>query len=543
MNIITGYTKTETAGKSFYPTPEDLVNKMLNRVEWEKVFDMLEPSAGKGDIAVRMIERWKVYNSSPYNTSPEADIDCIEIDPNLRAILKSQGLRVVHDDFMTYNTMKRYSLIVMNPDFSTAAKHILKAISLLAPEGQLVALCNAETIKNPCTNERDLLLRTLGDAQIEYITGAFQKAERKTDVETAMIVYKAPAEEEKSFILENLRPAHKYVEMTQEETADLTKSDFVEAIIDRYNYEVESGIHLIREYKAVSHMLNSDYSGNANASMALVMENNKIATEDKWIRSVRYKYWNLLFAHPQLIEQFTTNIREAFYHRLHELQDYEFSYFNIKEILIQMNAHVSEGVEKTILNLFDDWTRKYHWDENAKNRHYFDGWKTNDAFAVNKRVVLPLSAYNYWSYNQSHEFRAYNVNNRIEDIEKVFNYLDGGRTEDGEKLRDILERCETTGEAKDVDTKYFRITFYKKGTAHLVFKNEELLAKFNIFAARGKNWLPPSFGRKHYKDMDEEEKKVIDSFMDETGGKKYEKIMAQADYYLNTGSSLLNLTA
>lgn len=71
----------------------------------------------------------------------------------------------------------------------------------------------------------------------------------------------------------------------------------------------------------------------------------------------------------------------------------------------------------------------------------------------------------------------------------------------------------------------------------------EFLAKLNIFAARGKNWPPPSFGRKHYKDMSTEEKKVIDSFMDETGGKKYEKIVAQTDYYLDTGSGILNLTA
>lgn len=540
MNMIKNITKTESAEKGFYPTPEDLVNRMLEKVDWKHVNNMLEPSAGKGDIAIRAAEKWKRCFRT-YSKEPEADMDCIEIDPNLRAILKSQGLRVVHDDFMTYSTMKRYSLILMNPDFSIAAKHILKAISLLDAGGQLVALCNAETIKNPCTNERNLLLRALGDAQIEYLTGAFTKAERKTDVETALIVYKAPSEEhEKSFIIENLRPAHKYVGMTEEETSALTKADFVEAIIDRYNYEVECGIRLIKEYRAVRSVVFETKSP-AEASLALVFNGNNGISEEGWIQAVRKKYWSMLFASPQFVEQLTSNLRRNLYNKVDELVNYEFSYFNIKEIMIQMNAHVSEGVESTIMELFDDWTRKYHWDENAQNRHYFDGWRTNDAFAVNKRVILPLDGYTHWACCPD-EFAAYHVRERLEDIEKVFNYLDGGRTPEI-PLRDVLDGIEKTGQTRKVESKYFYLTFYKKGTCHIEFKKMELLAKLNIFAARGKNWLPPSFGRKHYKDMSTEEKKVIDSFMDETGGKKYEKIVAQADYYLDTGSGILNLTA
>lgn len=546
MNNIMNYTASKAAESGFYPTPARLVRKMLDAVDWKYVDSMLEPSAGKGDLALPAIEKWQTargYYTDYRKKENPADMDCIEIDPNLRAILKDKGLRVVHDDFLTYSTMKRYSLIIMNPPFEDAARHILKAISLLEPSGQLVALCNAETIRNPFTNERNLLVRTLEGATIDYLPGEFLTAERKTDVETAMITYRAPASDlDDSLILENLRPAHKYVDMDEAQTAALTKSDFVEAIIDRYNYEVESGIKLIREYRAVRHML-SGTKGNSSADLTLRIGESDNASESLWVRKVRHKYWSMLFAAPQFMDQLTSNLRESLYGRVRELEDYEFSYFNIKEIMVQMNAHVSEGVESTIMKLFDDWTRKYHWDENAKNRHYFDGWKTNDAFAVNKKVIVPLNAYNYWSYNRSHEFRAYNVNNRIEDIEKVFNYLDGGRTPEGEKIWDTLQRCEKTGETENVETKYFRITFYKKGTAHLTFKNLDLLAKFNIFAARGKNWLPPAFGKKRYKDLDPEEKRVVDSFMEDKTGKKYDAVVAHADYFLQAGSDTLNLTA
>ena len=538
MNSITNYTASKAAESGFYPTPASLAMKMVAKVNWKYVDSMLEPSAGKGDLALPAIQKWR-NAVGDYDGRRTPDMDCVEIDPNLRAILKDKGLRVVHDDFLTYSTMKRYSLIIMNPPFEDAARHILKAISMLKPEGQLVALCNAETIRNPYSNERNALARALGDAQIDFLPGEFLTAERKTDVETAMITYKAPAADlNDSLILENLKPAHRFVDMDPKETAELSKGDFVDAIIDRYNYEVESGLRLIREYRSVMRMINNGKT-NSPASLVLTFGGNENVTEGEWVKRVRRKYWEMLFAAPQFISQLTTNLRTNLFNRVKELEDYEFSYFNIKEIMIQMTAHVTEGVEKTIMNLFDDWTRKYHWDENAQNRHYFDGWRTNDAFAVNKKVIIPLYAYSHWSGAFD---LSYTCQEKLSDIEKVFNYLDGGRTPEM-PLRDVLQKADKERQSKKIETKYFFLTFYKKGTCHIEFKNMDLLAKFNIFAARGKNWLPPSFGRKRYKEMDSEERRVVESFLGDKDGTKYEAVCAHADYFLQTGSDILNLTA
>ena len=46
-------------GIQFYPTPPELVGKMLDLVDWERVQFALEPSAGKGDIAEGIRERMK----------------------------------------------------------------------------------------------------------------------------------------------------------------------------------------------------------------------------------------------------------------------------------------------------------------------------------------------------------------------------------------------------------------------------------------------------------------------------------------------------
>lgn len=85
------------------------------------------------------------------------------------------------------------------------------------------------------------------------------------------------------------------------------------------------------------------------------------------------------------------------------------------------------------------------------------------------------------------------------------------------------------GITKNIACKFFQATFYKKGTVHITFTCPELIDRFNIYAAQNRGWLPPSYGKKSYKDMTAEEKTVIDSFQ---GEKAYNEVMAKSDYYL-----------
>ena len=532
MIKIANIPEHQKAASGFYPTPSSLVSKMLDSINWNVISTILEPSAGKGDIADAINRKWKFHRGNQYSReNQQADIDCIEIDPNLRAILKDKNLRVVHDDFLTYTTCKKYSLIVMNPPFDQGAKHILRAIQLLQDGGQLIALCNAETLRNPCTNERDLLRRKLeeGKAKIEYLKDEFRTAERKTDVEIAMIRFEQPVSELSHLILDHLKPAHRYVDMPEKEAQAMTKSDFVEAILDRYNYEVETAVHLIQETEACQRVLNQPVVGDTaycSSPFELNMGNNARASVNEAVKRIRKKYWSALFTSPNFMNQLTSNLRNLLNKRVEELANYEFSKFNIMQIVQQMNVQVNDGVEKTIMDLFDDWTRKYHYDDHSTNRHYFDGWKTNDAFAVNKKVIIPMYAYSQWSGSFDLD---YTCREKLTDIERVFNYLDGGRTPEI-PLKDVLTNATKARQTKKIETKYFFLTFYQKGTCHLEFKDMNILARFNIFAAKGKNWLPPSFGKKRYKDMSADEQKVAKSFMGTAD--KYDKVVQYAHYFL-----------
>jgi len=119
-------------------------------------------------------------------------------------------------------------------------------------------------------------------------------------------------------------------------------------------------------------------------------------------------------------------------------------------------------------------------------------------------------------------------------MEKCFNYLDGGLTE-AVDLKQSLQFAEEFGETKDIQLKYFTVTFYKKGTCHIAFNNEDLLKKFNIFGSQHKGWLPPHYGKKAYNDMTQEEKQAVNEF---EGEKSYNQTMTNSKYFLFDGNNI-----
>ncbi len=129
----------------------------------------------------------------------------------------------------------------------------------------------------------------------------------------------------------------------------------------------------------------------------------------------------------------------------------------------------------------------------------------------------------------------YRVESELGDIEKVMSFLDCGRTEDSE-MAEKLRVAEKRGITRNIDTKFFTVTLYKKGTAHLVFKDMDLLKKFNLYYGKRLNWLPDGYGRKRYEDLTEKEKAVADSF---EGKDSYEDTFNNQDFFLPSASSNL----
>lgn len=164
--------------EGFFPTPTTLVDKMIDYSDIQPGHEVLEPSAGKGNIAVQI----KV-------SAPDALLDVVEYNSTLSSLLEQKGFNVVGDDFIKY-TGKSYDRIVMNPPFENFQDidHVKHAYSLLNPGGKLVAIMGA-SVKN--SRSKAVEFRQWLDDMGSYIEdlpeGSFKDSDRSTSVNTVMV--------------------------------------------------------------------------------------------------------------------------------------------------------------------------------------------------------------------------------------------------------------------------------------------------------------------------------------------------------------------
>lgn len=247
---------------------------------------------------------------------------------------------------------------------------------------------------------------------------------------------------------------------------------------------------------------------------------------NQYLKRVRLKYWQALLSNPKYIGRLTSKLQKEYQSMIDKLSDYEFNEFNIYSLSAEMNAKIKHGVEEEIIAMFDRLTEAHTWyPEMQKNRHYYNGWKTNKAHKIDKKVIIPCYGV-YSSYNGKPQ--VYEASEVLSDIERVLNYFDGNMTADVD-LWDTVKNSFEQGITKNVPLKFFNATFYKKGTVHLTFNCQNLIERFNIYAGMRKKWLPPSYGKKVYTDLSEEEKEVVNSFQ---GEEAYNEVMNNADYFL-----------
>lgn len=587
MNNVVEYTKDDVG---FYPTPPDVAEKMLSQINWKThtYKSILEPSAGKGNLVDALLRKaYSQYRGRYGNTGMK--IDCLEIDPYLRGIIEHEfcgaklneiknrlrtledtrhdardektnrefaqlqeekdilscsDVHIVADDFLSYRTYKHYDAIIMNPPFANGDEHLIHAIEMQKLGGDVVCLLNAETIKNPYTKTRKLLKKYLEkySAEVQFIDGAFVHAERATDVEIALITVVVPRKEEKSYIFEELKKAQERKHETREST-EVTSGDYLERIVEQFNFEVEGTLRLIREYEAVKpYMLTSFEEGCKDAILTLSLAKDErnyeqLVSVNKYLSIVRLKYWRALFRNKEFTGALTKNLYEKYHNIVESMGDYDFTMYNIRRFQQQIMSELSSGVNDTILALFEKLSEQHSWyPECGNNIHYFDGWATNKAHMINnKKVIIPtwgVFSDCSWSKNEFNQSVAFDA---LSDIEKVLNYLNTGTTA-GPDMWDQLQVYGQSGTTKKIPLKYFFVTFYKKGTCHIEWRQPELIDKLNIYGCQRKNWLPPTYGKKHYTDMTPEEKTVIDEFQ---GEQEYEKVVSNADFYLASSNQMM----
>lgn len=185
----------------------------------------------------------------------------IEKSIDLQATLKGKGYKLLDTDFLNYQKDIDFDLIVMNPPFSNGDDHFLKAWDI-SENTEIVCLLNAETIKNPYTKSRQLLLKIIedNDGTYEFRKEAFIDAERKTQVEVALVRVKKVTEKSR-FSFDGMETEE--IKMDEEIFQnELATRDMIQNIIDDYGRSRDlfaEGMKLIEKSGRIAKSITYNY--------------------------------------------------------------------------------------------------------------------------------------------------------------------------------------------------------------------------------------------------------------------------------------------
>ncbi|WP_088362984.1 rRNA adenine N-6-methyltransferase family protein [Bacillus cereus] len=161
----------------YFPTPKNIVKKMLEEAEISSEMKVLEPSAGAGHIAE---EIKKVSNN----------LDVVEYSMTLRELLKEKGFNLAGQDFL--EVKDSYDRIVMNPPFEKGQdiEHVMHAFSLLNPGGRVVSIMSEGPFSRSDKQAQAFreFLEESGGLSEKLPEGAFKVSDRSTSVNTRLVV-------------------------------------------------------------------------------------------------------------------------------------------------------------------------------------------------------------------------------------------------------------------------------------------------------------------------------------------------------------------
>ena len=481
-----------TDNKDFYPTPRELFDKLVgsSRISGR----ILEPSAGKGDLIRHIREKFRYGR--------DVKIDAIENDHRLVNVLMGEGISVVWDDFLTYETYKEYDFIVMNPPFSNGVDHVLKALELAENQlsyCEIFAILNKKTIDNAFSTKRQELLRKLSEygAEIRYVSGAFAQAERKTDVEVALVHVKVEKVGAGKSIYESIPFFSEARRKETDEEVGVALSTYIKPSelrakmndIERLVLEYETACQLAKDtYKAVRAKESffryiAQVNDGGRSPLRMITPHNKEFTENdlsEELDRLRRGYWELILDTDDFRKMLTNEAVQKLNRQIEAAGHMEINLVNIRMLLMALVANQQDILIDSIVSIFQKITDR-HMTSYSSNVHYYNGWKTNSSYKINKKIVIPIkySPFDSWDFRMDYNLINSDVRMWINDIIKALQLIDP--TVNGEF---------TALSSQEFENDWLRFKMFAKGTIHVWFKNERLLAKLNYICGSHFGWIP-----------------------------------------------------
>ncbi|OAI27910.1 DUF4942 domain-containing protein [Methylomonas koyamae] len=478
----------------YYPTPEALSRKAWAMFKNQQFARVLEPSAGEGHL----------LRPGPYQYGKRLPIDCIEIDIRKHAVLRDEGYAVVGMDFLQFQSGSVYSHVIMNPPFADGAKHVLKAWEILF-DGEIVAILNAETVRNPFSKERQLLLRLIEQhGEVEFLQEMFagEDAERKTPVDVALVWLKKTSTFEQDIlgsILDDLR-------QDRLEADDLAgefhlphelalPNAFIDNAVLMFNAAVEAARQAVvsearaSRYRTMLGKTLGELSGGGISSEDDSSSDAVKRTLFKRYRDLKNRAWASILRSTQVTSRLSSTAQKRLESDFEAVKSLEFTVPNIYGFLQGIIDQQGKIQLSMVCDVFDLITR-YHSD----NTVFYMGWKSNDKHRAlgmrikTTRFVIPGHATESYQNDLSWESQR-----MLADFDKVFAMLDG-KYEAAVGLESVFRNhfhALRTGQR--ISGSYFDVRYYPGvGTIHFFPTNKALIDRMNRLVGNHRRWLPPA---------------------------------------------------
>lgn len=523
-----GQTNDTMYDPEYFPTPRHVITRMLDpyrmtidvgRKDNSKLegLTILDPSAGSGALLS--------YIDDLLHGRERPTLHAIEINPDMQPVLRER-FTLVHDDFLTFQPTEKYDLVLMNPPFSNGDAHLEKAWNILE-HGDIVCLLNAETIRNPCTARRKWLVKLIEDhGSVEYIGQAFARAERPTEVEVALVRLTKVGDGDGFgfWEQEDFHPEENDFAFNEEGMANMPAvNDRIAAMVSQYKQSQSAFVDYLKARKRLLYYATPLVDRASQVDEAISEAVRQRTGQDcynTFTRHLQGHAWESIFQRTKLFDVMSSGVRKDFEKMRKQQGGMPFTEANIHALLelLFTNRHVI--LHKCVEEAFDLMTRY-----TDSNKSHWEGWKTNDAYKVNRKVIIPDWALRYdreygsWSagYGES-SWKWDDIDRALAMIEgktlssatglphlqtrKTSSYSETTEQRPVYRIREALSDrfSELNANRREVkythyvdnvcESEYFHIKFWKKGTVHLVFKDERLWQLFNQAAAAGKKWLP-----------------------------------------------------
>lgn len=540
-------------GVQFYPVTYEIVEQMLAPlVDPEESVELgrkclkrhgriLDPQAGKGDMFRHLAKFLESQDSDRYRVlygrEDEIPDNCYaaEIDISLRTLLQSMDdLTVIASDWFEYNEPEDFDLILSNPPFADAEAHFFQSLRFLSPGGTLVQLCNAETLRNPGTKERQRLLKTVALAwsvdpdfyagvtgwidedgangglyalltalvdkgALEWLGQPFKQAERSTAVEVACLWVSRPKDREQTmdWASGNFERTEEQPQDVRAEVTALTSPGAIKALVARY----DAAVLLLEQRAKKSAELNvllqdvAQYCEGRTVSGSDIEPRKGYREEHSVLKSM---FWQTVFNMTELGSRLGSKDQKKFTDFIRCQRSIQFTERNITELVQMLLADIDGMMQRLVVNVFDEMTG-YHED----NKVHSEGWKTNAPAKIKeRRVILPRGVY----YEDTWGFKVHSAD-FLKDLDKALCWVAGLNHDDLCKrnwttLQSVSAHCSKhsrwhatdPGYADKFSSRFFEMRMFKKGTLHLLFRDEELAKDFAVAAADGRRWIAEADG-------------------------------------------------